>query len=84
MRILTWNICHGGGDHKAIASAIAAHSADVIVLSEHQTEKSQSLIEQLRLSGWPHMVSSPTEGAAECRGNARKGTHHRPTTNPLR
>jgi exodeoxyribonuclease-3 len=62
MKILTWNICHGGGDQKSIASAISAQSPDVIVLSEHQTEKSQPLIEQLRFWGWPHVVSSPTEG----------------------
>jgi exodeoxyribonuclease III len=62
VKILAWNICHGGGNHTAIASAIMAHSPDVIVLTEHRTETTRPLIEQLRFWGWPHVVSSPTEG----------------------
>src|SRR5687767_3325876 len=62
MKILTWNIQQGGQDHAAIAAALLAHGADVIVLSEHQAERTRPLMDSLREAGWGHVVASPTEG----------------------
>jgi exodeoxyribonuclease III len=62
MKILTWNIQHGGQDHAAIAAALLAHDADVIVLSEHQAQRTRPLMESLREAGLGHVVASPTEG----------------------
>ena len=61
MRILAWNIRHGGSAAQSLAPAIIAHDADVVVLSEYR-EKTNSLIDRLRFFGWPHSVASPVTG----------------------
>ena len=61
MRILAWNIRHGGGAAQSLAPAIIAHDPDVVVLSEYR-EKTNTLIDQLRFFGWPHSVASPVTG----------------------
>lgn len=60
MRIVAWNIRHGGSNHRDLAASIMAHDPDVVVLGEHQHEKSSALVDSLRLFGWAHGAASLT------------------------
>ena len=62
MKLLAWNIRHGGAQNRALAPALLAHEPDVIVLGEYRNPGSASLIEQLRFFGYPHSVGSPVAG----------------------
>jgi exodeoxyribonuclease III len=61
MKILEWNIRHGGSRTQALASAIVAHDPDVVVLCEYR-EKTRELLDDLRLFGWVYAISSPVSG----------------------
>jgi len=61
MKILAWNIRHGGSPTQALAPAIMAHDPDVIVLCEYR-EKTQTLLNELRFFGWRHSAASPVSG----------------------
>ena len=61
MKVLAWNIRHGGSVSQALAPAIMLHDPDVIVLCEFR-EKSQRLLDELRFLGWDHSVASPVSG----------------------
>jgi exodeoxyribonuclease III len=53
MRILSWNIRHGGGTrHRAIVDTIVRHDPDVLVLTEYQPEPGESLCDELKKRGW--------------------------------
>jgi exodeoxyribonuclease III len=59
MRVLSWNIRHGGGRRLgAIFHALVGHAPDVIVLTEYRSSSSASLLERLAAAGWPHAVTS--------------------------
>ena len=60
MRVLAWNIRHGGSKHQDLATALIAHDADVMVLEEHQHQKTSALIDHLRLFGWHYVAVSAT------------------------
>lgn len=53
MKILTWNIQHGGGKRISdIAHVLVAHAADIIVLSEFRSPSGDKLCSILRHHGW--------------------------------
>ena len=54
MKLLSWNIQHGGGARLArIADAIIAHDPDVIALSEYRTKPGAPLCAALAARGRP-------------------------------
>ena len=61
MKVLAWNIRHGGGP-PTIAAALTAHDPDVIVLTEYRDPGSMAILDQLRFFGWPHTAASPVQG----------------------
>lgn len=65
MRLLTWNILHGGGPRRvpAIALALLEHNADAIVLTEWRRNRGGQLAAVLADHGWSHQIdSSPKPG----------------------
>jgi exonuclease III len=64
MKLLSWNIRHGGIANGSLAPALMAHEPDVIVLCEYRVEGSAKLVEQLRFFGWPHSAASRVGGKA--------------------
>ena len=60
MKILTWNIKHGGTKNKLkhITNKIIDHNAGIIVLTEFRTETGQSIQNDLKILGWPYQISS--------------------------
>src|SRR5688500_7409378 len=62
MRLLAWNIRHGGWKDGPLAPAIAAHDPDLIVLGEFRAGGTAGLIEQLEDVGWPHLIASGVTG----------------------
>lgn len=61
MKILAWNIRHGGSASQALAPAIVLHNPDVVVLCEFR-EKSKRLLDELSFLGWAHSAASPVAG----------------------
>src|SRR4051794_4137779 len=61
MKLVAWNICHGGRQDAPLAAAIVAHDPDVIVLGEYRTG-SDGLLGQLRFFGWTHVHTSVVTG----------------------
>src|SRR5690348_12560313 len=60
MKILAWNIRHGGGSRvAAIASAIAAHAPDVAVLTEYRAAAGVDLRRSLHARGYRHLLAPP-------------------------
>lgn len=59
MRILTWNIRHGGKFPVEIAASIINYDPDLIVLTEFRT-KSSHISQVLRNAGWTFQVDSST------------------------
>src|SRR5689334_5945624 len=64
MRILSWNIQHGGGKraHKII-EAIEGHAPDVIALNEYRTGPGAALCRSLGDLGWTHVEATTPMGA---------------------
>jgi exonuclease III len=63
MRLLSWNLQHGGGARLArIADAIIGHDPDVIALSEFRTKPSAVLCARLNVAGWPHVETTGPVG----------------------
>ena len=62
VRLLSWNIRHGGGRRlSAIADTLGQHAPDVIVLTEYRTTPTGVLLARLAADGWPHAVTSNPE-----------------------
>src|SRR5215471_19304288 len=61
MKILTWNIQHGGGTRVArIVEEVSAYDADVIALTEFRDKPGTDLRAALLERGWPYMeVTNP-------------------------
>jgi exonuclease III len=60
MKILAWNIRHGGGSRvEAIASAIAAHAPDIAVLTEFRAAAGVDLRRLLATHGYRHLLAPP-------------------------
>jgi exodeoxyribonuclease III len=60
MRILTWNIRHGGKYLTEIAASIKKHDPDLLVLTEYRT-KSAQIAQILRDNGWTYQIDSSPE-----------------------
>lgn len=60
MRLLIWNIWHGGSKKRnpALASAIREIDPDLAVLTEYRPGSSHALSSRLGDAGWPHVVAS--------------------------
>jgi len=57
MRLLTWNIRHGGGDRTSdIAHVLVQKTPDVIALNEFRIPRGQRLRNILRHNGWEHQA----------------------------
>jgi exodeoxyribonuclease-3 len=64
MKLLSWNIQHGGGTRRTkIVDAIAAHNPDVIALTEFRTKPGADLCGALKSQGWSHMESTGPVGS---------------------
>src|SRR5438046_8371782 len=63
MKLLSWNIQHGGGTRDVrIVSAIAGHSPDLIALTEFRSRPGMALCQAFGANGWPHIISSEPKG----------------------
>jgi exodeoxyribonuclease-3 len=63
MKILSWNIQHGGGTRDVrIVSAIANHNPDIIALTEFRARPGLTLCQAFAANGWPHIASSSPAG----------------------
>lgn len=68
MKLLTWNILHGGGARRMpeIVLALLGHDADVVVLTEFRTTTGGQIRAVLDDHGWRHQLTSEPE--AGCNG----------------
>lgn len=65
MRVLSWNIRHGGGRRLSqIAESIRKYDPDIVVLIEFRRSATAPLVQELRACGWPHVIDSSPEGNA--------------------
>jgi exonuclease III len=63
MKLLTWNIRHGGGSRiPRIVEEIAAHDPDVIALTEFRVTPGVALRDGLAGRGWPHVETTNPAG----------------------
>src|ERR1035441_8151560 len=63
MKLLSWNIQHGGGTRDVrIVSAIADHNPDIIALTEFRAKPGMALCQAFAANGWPHIASSGPAG----------------------
>src|ERR1035441_38010 len=63
MKLLSWNIQHGGGTRDVrIVSAIADHNPDIIALTEFRARPGMALCQAFAANGWPHIASSSPTG----------------------
>jgi len=63
MKLLSWNIQHGGGTRDVrIVSAIADHNPDIIALTEFRSRPGMALRQAFAANGWPHIASSSPTG----------------------
>src|SRR5262249_6060661 len=59
MRLLAWNLRHGGGSRVgAIAGAIASHAPDVAVFSEYRASAGRELRTLLSDAGYAHSAET--------------------------
>jgi exonuclease III len=59
MKLLTWNIQHGGGKRRTdIVKSIVAHGPDVMVLVEFRTRSGRLLADDLANAGWTHQAGT--------------------------
>jgi exodeoxyribonuclease-3 len=59
MKLLAWNILHGGGTRvPRIVEEIAAHDPDVVALTGFRTDRGAELTGELKERGWPHRETS--------------------------
>lgn len=63
MKILSWNIQHGGGTRaSAIVDAIACHAPDIVVLTEYRTKPGAPIRRALHRMGWCHCEATAPHG----------------------
>ena len=63
MKILTWNIQHGGGTRLArIVEEVSAYDADVIALTEFRDGQGTTLRAALLERGWPYIETTHPTG----------------------
>jgi exodeoxyribonuclease-3 len=63
MKLLCWNIQHGGGSRvERIIEELAAHDADVMALTSYRTDRGKVLTAALRDRDWLHVqTNNPSE-----------------------
>jgi exodeoxyribonuclease-3 len=62
MRVLAWNLRHGGGSRIAnVATAIASHAPDVAILTEYRAAAGRELRSRLLDSGYAYAEEAPLE-----------------------
>jgi exonuclease III len=60
LKIISWNIRHGGGKRGLlIVKALAEHDPDVIILIEYRTTSSATICRDLAEKGWVYIDSTP-------------------------
>src|SRR3954453_11699415 len=65
MKLLTWNIQHGGGTRLArIVEEVSAYDADVITLTEFRKTPGTALRAAMLERGWPHIETTNPTGNA--------------------
>jgi exonuclease III len=66
LKLLTWNILHGGGTARRpdIVLALLAHAPDVIVLTEFRGTQGGQIAAALADHGFLHQATTPTTGRA--------------------
>lgn len=64
LRLLTWNILHGGGSARLpeIVLALISHAPDVVVLTEYRTTTGGQIRGVLADHGWEHQACSDPPG----------------------
>src|SRR4051812_49757597 len=63
MKVLAWNIRHGGGARIArIVEELTAHDPDVIALTEYRAAPGKQLAGELAERGWAHVVTTNPTG----------------------
>lgn len=64
MRLLAWNILHGGGARRTpgIVLALLEHAADLIVISEFRTRMGGQMAGVLADHGWKHQHATACDG----------------------
>jgi exonuclease III len=62
MKIMTWNIRHGGTSktYAGIISTIFNHNPDIIILTEYRKESGDVIEPELHSKGWRYNASTPT------------------------
>jgi exodeoxyribonuclease III len=69
IRVVSWNIRHGGGRRlDAIYHALVGHTPDIIILTEYRPSATVPLLGRLASAGWPHALTS--DPAPRCNGIA--------------
>src|SRR5215831_10622593 len=64
MKLLTWNIRHGGGTRLAhIVEELAAFDADVIALTEYRVQPGRELRAELIERAWPSVETTEPTGS---------------------
>ena len=60
MKIIEWNIKHGGSERRipGILSAIRSHDADIVVLTEYRIERKEQLMDGLQDMGYVYILTS--------------------------
>lgn len=78
MKLLTWNICHGGSKRRLpmIAAHLIEQAVDVVVLTEFRPSKGFGLLNRLRESGYTlQYATDPPAGGNGLLMAARVGAH---------
>jgi exonuclease III len=70
MRILSWNILHGGGAVRLpeIILSLLRHKPDVVLLTEFRTTRGSQIRAALADHGLPHQLTSHPQRADPCNG----------------
>jgi exonuclease III len=64
MKLISWNILHGGGNRlEAICSAVCTHDPEVIVFGEARTSTVRHIESSLWLQRWPYRASTEPSGS---------------------
>jgi len=59
MRVVSWNIRHGGGRRRdAVYNTLVGHAPNIIVLTEYRSGPGLLLVKSLAEVGWPHVATS--------------------------
>ncbi|HUS06196.1 MAG TPA: endonuclease/exonuclease/phosphatase family protein [Bryobacteraceae bacterium] len=64
MKLLAWNIQHGGGNRiEKLCSALIAHNPDIIALTEFRTKPGARIVSALSEAGWVYSAGTDPMGS---------------------